>query len=45
MSRPPFPVVFVGPIILALGETAGALMSQLRPETLSVRTAWLRGTH
>ena len=32
MRRPPLVVVFVGLVIIALGETAGALMSQLRPQ-------------
>ena len=32
MRRPPLVVVFVGLVITALGETAGALMSQLRPQ-------------
>ncbi len=33
MRRPPLCVVFVATLVLALGETAGALMSQLRPQT------------
>jgi hypothetical protein len=32
MRRPPLAVVFVGLLVIALGETAGALMSQLRPQ-------------
>ena len=32
MRRPPLVVVFVGLFVIALGETAGALMSQLRPQ-------------
>jgi len=32
MRRPPLVVVFVGLVIIALGETAGAVMSQLRPQ-------------
>jgi hypothetical protein len=32
MRRPPLAVVFVGLIVIALGETAGAVMSQLRPQ-------------
>ena len=32
MRRPPLAVVFVGLVVIALGETAGALMSQLRPQ-------------
>jgi hypothetical protein len=32
MRRPPLVVVFVGLVVIALGETAGALMSQLRPQ-------------
>jgi len=32
MRRPPLAVVFVGLLIIALGETAGAVMSQLRPQ-------------
>jgi len=32
MRRPPLVVVFVGLVLIALGETAGALMSQLRPQ-------------
>jgi hypothetical protein len=31
MRRPPLVVVFVGLVMIALGETVGALMSQLRP--------------
>lgn len=33
MRRPPLGVVFVAILVLALGETAGAAMSQLRPQT------------
>lgn len=33
MRRPPLGVVFVAILVLALGETAGAVMSQLRPQT------------
>ena len=32
MRRPPLAVVFVGLFVIALGETAGAVMSQLRPQ-------------
>ena len=32
MRRPPLVVIFVGLVLIALGETAGALMSQLRPQ-------------
>ena len=32
MRRPPVVVVFVGLLVIALGETAGAVMSQLRPQ-------------
>jgi hypothetical protein len=32
MRRPPLPLVFVGLVMIALGETAGALMSQVRPQ-------------
>ena len=32
MRRPPLVVVLVGLIVIALGETAGAVMSQLRPQ-------------
>ena len=32
MRRPPLVVVFVGLVVIALGETAGAVMSQLRPQ-------------
>lgn len=32
MRRPPLVVVFVGLFVIALGETAGAVMSQLRPQ-------------
>ena len=32
MRRPPLVVVFVGLFIIALGETAGAVMSELRPQ-------------
>lgn len=32
MRRPPLLVVFVGLVVIALGETAGAVMSQLRPQ-------------
>jgi len=31
--RPPLVVVFVAILVIALGETAGAVMSQLRPQT------------
>ncbi|MGH7392855.1 MAG: hypothetical protein ACREM3_25890, partial [Candidatus Rokuibacteriota bacterium] len=33
MRQPPLGVVFVAILVLALGETAGAVMSQLRPQT------------
>jgi len=39
MRRPPLVVVFVGLVIIALGETAGALMSQLRPQITSYARA------
>ncbi len=32
MRRPPLGVVFVAVLVIALGETAGAVMSQLRPQ-------------
>ena len=32
MRRPPLAVVLVGLLVIALGETAGAVMSQLRPQ-------------
>ena len=32
MTRPPLLVVFVAVLVIALGETAGAVMSQLRPQ-------------
>jgi len=32
VRRPPLAVVFVAVLIIALGETAGAVMSQLRPQ-------------
>ena len=32
MRRPPLAVVFVALVVIALGETAGALMSGLRPQ-------------
>ena len=32
MKRPPLVVVFVALVVIALGETAGAAMSQLRPQ-------------
>ena len=32
MRRPPLAVVFVGLLVIALGESAGAVMSQLRPQ-------------
>jgi hypothetical protein len=32
MRRPPLVVVFVSLFVIALGETAGAVMSQLRPQ-------------
>jgi len=33
MRRPPLVVVLIAVIVMALGETAGAVMSQLRPQT------------
>lgn len=33
MRRPPLVLVFVAVLMIALGETAGAVMSQLRPQT------------
>ena len=32
MRRPPLAVVFVGLLVIALGETAGAVISELRPQ-------------
>ena len=32
MRRPPLAVVFMGFVLIALGETAGAVMSELRPQ-------------
>jgi hypothetical protein len=32
MRRPPLVVVLVGLVVIALGETTGALMSELRPQ-------------
>ncbi len=32
MRRPPLAMVFVGLLVIALGETTGAVMSQLRPQ-------------
>ena len=34
MKCPPLAVVFVGLFVIALGETAGAVMSQLRPQVV-----------
>ena len=34
MRRPPLAVVFVAMLVIALGETAGAVISQLRPQTV-----------
>jgi len=34
MRRPPLAVVFVGLFVIALGETAGAVISQLRPQVV-----------
>ena len=39
MRRPPLVVIFVGLVLIALGETAGALMSQLRPQITSYARA------
>jgi hypothetical protein len=39
MRRPPLVVVFVGLVIIALGETAGAVMSQLRPQIIGYARA------
>jgi len=33
VKRPPLPLVFVAVLVIALGETAGAVMSQLRQQT------------
>jgi len=33
MRRPPLVVVLIAVIVMALGETAGAVMSQMRPQT------------
>ena len=32
MRRPPLVIIFVAVLVIALGETAGAVMSQLRPQ-------------
>src|SRR5262245_14587099 len=32
MRRPPLVVVFIALVVIALGETAGALMTRLRPQ-------------
>jgi hypothetical protein len=48
MKRPPLGVVFVALVVIALGETAGALMSRLRPQITSYaesRIAANRDTH
>ncbi|HSF05513.1 MAG TPA: hypothetical protein VLG10_06930 [Methylomirabilota bacterium] len=42
MTRPPLIVVFVAVVIIALGMTAGAVMSQLRPETERYAQARIR---
>src|SRR6202158_1619353 len=34
MKCPPLIVVFVGLVVIALGETAGAVISQLRPQVV-----------
>lgn len=39
MRRPPLVVVFVGLVVIALGETAGAGMSQLRPQIVEYARA------
>jgi hypothetical protein len=39
MRRPPLGVVFVGLVLIALGETAGAVMSQLRPQIVDYARA------
>ena len=39
MRRPPLAVVFVGLSVIALGETAGALLSQLRPQIVAYAQA------
>src|SRR5438094_908297 len=39
MRRPPLVVVFVGLVVIALGETAGAVISQLRPQIVSYARA------
>ncbi len=39
MRRPPLVVVFVGLVVIALGETAGAVMSQLRPQIVGYARA------
>ncbi|MGH7314311.1 MAG: hypothetical protein ACREJV_14130 [Candidatus Rokuibacteriota bacterium] len=42
MTRPPLIVVFVAIVIITLGVTAGAVMSQLRPETERYARARIR---
>jgi hypothetical protein len=39
MRRPPLVVVFVGLLVIALGETAGAVISQLRPQIVGYAQA------
>ena len=39
MRRPPLAVVLVAILMIALGETAGAAMSQLRPQIRALRAA------
>lgn len=48
MRRPPLGVVFVALVVIALGETAGAVMSQLRPQLVryaQARVAANPGAH
>jgi hypothetical protein len=39
MRRPPLVVVFVGLVVIALGETGGAVMPQLRPQIVDYARA------
>ncbi len=42
MTRPPLLIVFVAIVLIALGVTAGAVMSQLRPQTDGYAQARIR---
>ncbi len=44
MKRPPLPLVFIAVLMLALGVTAGAAMSQLRAETERYARARIEAT-